>query len=261
MKHNPDNVEPGEGYRLLDLDEKGSQFMTIPQGQNLIEGWDESDSRWLPYCSGANPTVFYRTRLSRAALRQARGLPPEDSQPEKCPTCSSTQRDVRNFTGDLSNCSDAFHSHPIKGLGATIYPNIAVSNKLIEDGPWKCNAGQPEEKAQASDTPRTDARFQMLLETIAAFAKGAIYAEDVRGHLMQEREQFRDLERQLSAALGRADAADARIAELLRIADVFSKDGHHKTWCEYMLKYPNPALCTCGFGEARDAFQKLKDEL
>ena len=88
MKHNPDNVEPGEGYRLLDEDEVDDKFdscLATDKIQKYMRHGFWSDGWW-----GSAKEFTYRTRLSRAELRAARGLPPEDSKPEEKAQASDT---------------------------------------------------------------------------------------------------------------------------------------------------------------------------
>lgn len=76
--HNPDNLTPSqygqsEGWRLLDEDELhqfGPESYGVPDG--LIEGI-LPDGSWYPMVS-SGPLYTYRTRLTRAELRKARGL-------------------------------------------------------------------------------------------------------------------------------------------------------------------------------------------
>lgn len=84
--HNPDGLTPqqvqiSEGWRLLGEDE----ILPRDTGPELsgIEAWCASDGEWYNnfgagYC-GHEPNFTYRTHLSRAELRAARGLEPEQS--------------------------------------------------------------------------------------------------------------------------------------------------------------------------------------
>ena len=66
----PEQVETSYGFRLLDEDEiVVNDWLT-----NEIQQWRGG---WLPYRRlGSNKSYTYRTRLSRAELRKARGLEP-----------------------------------------------------------------------------------------------------------------------------------------------------------------------------------------
>lgn len=75
--HNPDNLTPeqygkAEGWRLLDEDEvtkEGQPFIDV------IARW--SNKAWSNGANGHWGNITYRTKLSRAELRKARGLPEE----------------------------------------------------------------------------------------------------------------------------------------------------------------------------------------
>lgn len=58
-----------------------------------------------------------------------------------------------------------------------------------------------------TETPRTDASFEMLLHAINEFAKGHIYAEDLRVQLLQEREHIRAIERDRDGLAARHQAS------------------------------------------------------
>lgn len=74
--HNPDNltdeqIGTDEGWRLLDEDEViDGDFPELKD----IEAWT-SDRKWESNFYGATMIVTYRTKLTRAELRAARGLP------------------------------------------------------------------------------------------------------------------------------------------------------------------------------------------
>lgn len=76
--HNPDNLTPeqvgvADGWRLLDENEILSQFDNRPP--YTCQAWLEFkwSSEDLGY-NGGSPNLTYRTRLSRAELRAARGV-------------------------------------------------------------------------------------------------------------------------------------------------------------------------------------------
>lgn len=73
----PEQYGAAEGWRLLDADEQGSPFNTTPPLPDIQQWW-RTDGQWNqnPYC-GSSVNHAYRTKLSRAELRAARGLPPE----------------------------------------------------------------------------------------------------------------------------------------------------------------------------------------
>lgn len=79
--HNLDNltdeqIGTADGWRLLDEDEIGESFRLYSMVLMGIEV--KASHGWLAGNSGENLLLTYRTRLSRAELREARGLEPEE---------------------------------------------------------------------------------------------------------------------------------------------------------------------------------------
>lgn len=82
MPANPNNLSDetvgvANGWRLLDVDEIRNE----PPWPELaaLDSWMDGDKKWESSFSGNYPAATYRTRLTRAELRSARGLPPEET--------------------------------------------------------------------------------------------------------------------------------------------------------------------------------------
>lgn len=83
-QHNYDNLTPeqvgvSEGWRLLDEDEIIQSYPTEYNGLQAWTSFNDTKS-WHPDFCGASSGTTYRTKLARAELRVARGLPPESEQ-------------------------------------------------------------------------------------------------------------------------------------------------------------------------------------
>lgn len=110
--HNPDKLTDeqigvSDGWRLLDEDEIDSNH---PKEARQHECWDVELKKWRGLCTADFKAFTYRTKLTRAELRSARGLPPE-------PTQSCTCTDKR---GSSSTC-------PIHGLSSNpVAPDVGT---------------------------------------------------------------------------------------------------------------------------------------
>jgi hypothetical protein len=76
--HNPHDliwpqIEPHLGYRLLNTDEVGELHPQLEE----VEAWLVTVDKWATGYWGQDRGLTYRTKMTRAELRKARGLPPE----------------------------------------------------------------------------------------------------------------------------------------------------------------------------------------
>lgn len=79
--HNPDaltdsQIGIADGWRLLDEDEVGTGTKILG-GLRELDMYYRSNQQWQSFNSGCDKGMTYRTRLSRAELRKARGLESE----------------------------------------------------------------------------------------------------------------------------------------------------------------------------------------
>lgn len=87
--HNPDNLTPsqiGEGWRLLHEDEILPARAFGPIAGLCVWQNTAQHPYWIDNTSGASKACTYRTRLTRAELRAARGLEAETIS--SCPACA-----------------------------------------------------------------------------------------------------------------------------------------------------------------------------
>lgn len=106
--HNPDSLTPEQvgapEWRLLDEDEIIASC-DMPNHKVTCDAWLK---HWVSGWGGGHKEKTYRTKLSRAKLREARGLPPED--PFSCRHCGQPE-DKHPWTGCL-NMDTEFEPHP-----------------------------------------------------------------------------------------------------------------------------------------------------
>jgi hypothetical protein len=105
--HNPANVPEDKlpkGYRFLDTDEVGTQFITeIPK----LYAWLEEEKRWRSHAFGSSAELTYFTPHSRAELRALRGLPPEEpakpDHPVESDEVMRLKARIAELEGELAN--------------------------------------------------------------------------------------------------------------------------------------------------------------
>lgn len=207
VQHNPNNLTPeqvgvSEGWRLLDRDEiiMAYDFCPLLPQIEKWDSWEIENARWnfAGWC-GAEPTLTYRTRLSRPELRAARGLPPVSEQTEK---------------GGDAKCA-AHAEHPLEGLIVQSTEPSRHSNAGQQSNP-----SAPATPAPAGDeeTPRTDALIDAgNLEDIKA--KRDDHSHYFHG-VMRLASHSRTLERELSAS--RREVAE--ITRELRAETIYGKE-------------------------------------
>lgn len=234
--HNPDgltNALVGHGFRLLDQDEVFFGARTPPGIIQMHEsGGRFSDAAEVGGWHGDVKANTYRTRLSRAELRAARGLPPEaDPEPpaeadpmfmsseESYAAITKLKEERDKLTAELAS-SKAWQDDHLRIL--------EVSNQHFREALAKVRHLWPE-----SDTPGIDGICTKLAETKAKLELRECMIDNQSKHCQlwseqllqaqkerdEARKQLSDLQRDSFSGVCRSlrhelDAANKRVAEL-----------------------------------------------
>lgn len=179
--HNPagfTNAQVGEGFRLLDSDEF-AEGVAVPRLIQIEQwdgdGWDSSE-----WC-GACKEFTFRTRLSRAELRAARGLPPEPLNPEPISHDARSSGHAKQLSERALNDGDGIPAPLVRqamvalndGHASKPHHEILTEEAGVASRRVEANAG-PASNPQAPATSETEAadRYYMELTAISQVLRG-----------------------------------------------------------------------------------------
>lgn len=230
--HNPHKLTPeqygaADGWRLLDADELSSYPVVTT---DAIHGWNKVEFVYGDFWA-VNHEITYRTKLTRAELRAARGIPEQ-----------STENGAELLMRHLLATGQATTKHPEQPVSNTLvsspmtpWEKSAASDALMAEfepvhAPMACETfALMKQPVEAQCAATANAREQLA----AAQRENAELREqsNARGRLLESEinanSEWAKIAKQLNARAEAAEAAVTKLREALDRIEQYPEVGAH----------------------------------